>query len=244
MASACQSGALRTALGGVGVWQSNSVQVLDVTNASGTPCSFSARALSVTAVTPAGNRVDVDTATAAQDSVTLAGGETVHVGIGAPADCGSTPTIARNLEVQVADGPAHGVNKAWLPVNCGHPSVVQVNVEHAPEAPEPLTATLHAPTAATGGSTLRFTVTLTNTSTSEPVAFAHCPSYYTGLKVARVDEGYQLNCKVNPDLAPGQSRTYEMQLTVPAVAAGSDVLTWDLGEHSAADSIPIDVYRG
>ncbi len=242
-ASACQAGALRIALGRVGVWQGDSVQVLDVTNTTGMPCSFSAQGLSVIAVTPAGNRVDVDTATTVQDSIRLAGGETVHVGIGAPADCGSTATIARTLEVTVAGGPAHDVDKAWVPVNCGRPSVVQVNVEHAPEAPEPLTATLHAPASATAGSTLRFTVTLSNTSASEPVTFAHCPSYYTGLKVAHVDEGHQLNCEVNPDLAPGESRTYEMQLTVPAGTAGSDLLTWELGGHEAADSIPIDVHH-
>ena len=199
-----------------------------------------AEALSVTAVAPGGRQVGVDTA--GQDAVTLAADQIVHVGLGAPAECGSAAAIARTLQVEVAGGAAHRLGKAWLPTNCGRPSVVQVNVEDpAASAPEPVSATVHAAAAVAAGSTLRFTVTLTNTSTSEPVTFADCPSYSIGLKVAQVDEGYQLNCEVNPDLAPGESRAYEMQLAVPASAAGSDVLTWYLGDHTAADSVPIDV---
>ncbi len=236
----CRFGDLRIARGRVGVWQGRSVQALDVSNTSGVTCSFSPHSLSVTAITPGGRQVGVDTATG-QDAVTLAAGQTVHVGLGAPADCASAPAIARTMQVAVAGGAAHRVDKAWLPVNCGRPRVVQVNVDPAPQGPEPLTATLHAPANATAGSTLRFTVTLTNTSGSEPVMFARCPSYYIGLKVARVDEGYQLNCEANPDLAPRESRTYQMQLAVPAGAAGSDVLTWNLNGHAVAGSVPIDV---
>ncbi|HET7305788.1 MAG TPA: hypothetical protein VFJ12_14700 [Segeticoccus sp.] len=240
--SDCQPGDLQIALGSVGVWQGQSLQVLDVTNTSGMPCSFPPQALSVTATTPAGRQVGVDQA-ANQDAVALSAGQTAHVGIGAPADCGSAPTIARTLEVKMAGGAAHSLDKAWLPVNCGRPSVVQVSVDTAASAAsEPLTVTVHAPAAATAGSTLRFTVTLTDTSTSESVKFADCPSYYMGLKAAQVDEGYQLNCDVNPDLAPGESRTYEMQMAVPDGAAGSDVLTWYLGGHAATDSVPIDVH--
>lgn len=178
------------------------------------------------------------------DPATLPDGEVAHVGLGAPGNCEAAPQIARTVTVTIAALPATTLEHAWLPVNCGHPGIAEVYVDATDPATQAATlaATLEAPAALNAGSTLRFTVTLTNTSTSEPVTFADCPAYSVGLKTSRVNQTYQLNCDVSPDLAPGKSRTYAIELFVPRDSArGDDLLTWDLRGYPASGTAPLQV---
>ena len=241
--ASCQGGDVKVSLGRTGAWHGQAIQVIDVTNVSGQPCAFSASDFSATATTSQGHAVAVGTPGSQPAPVTLAANQTAHVALGAPASCGGSPEIARTVMVKVAGGAAQNLGNAWLPVNCGQPTVVQLNVDPRAAATDsaPVTATLNAPPSVQAGTTAQFTVTLTNTSASDAVTFANCPSYLIGLKVAQVSRTYQLNCDVNPNLAAGQSRTYAMQFDVPADASGSDQLTWQLVGYQAADTVPLQV---
>lgn len=77
------------------------------------------------------------------------------------------------------------------------------------------------------GGTLDYTVTLINVS-GHTLKFNPCPGYTESIKGV-VLARYRLNCAAVPTLTPGQSRTFAMELPVPAAAsttAGTYPLSW------------------
>lgn len=124
-----------------------------------------------------------------------------------------------------------------FPVGCGvWVSEFSVPADAVPATdvpPSPLTATITAPPTALAGTTLTYSVTLSNTTT---VAYrlSPCPAYTefvgTGSPtwVATV-LNYELNCDATPTIPAGASVTFEMRLALPAdQPAGSGKFGWDL----------------
>ena len=121
---------------------------------------------------------------------------------------------------------------------CGGVFGVEPFAAVPPRAPEPvrheypISATLALADTVRAGSTLRFTVTLTNTG-DVPVSWdAECPTYRMGLPALSVNvpgpERF-LNCVGSGPLLPGQGMSFAMELPVPADAAvGATRVFWDL----------------
>jgi hypothetical protein len=94
-----------------------------------------------------------------------------------------------------------------------------------------LTGSLSAPDEATRGSTLHYTVTLSN-PTANPISLASCPGYTQSLYVdgKATDSTSRLNCGgAGAQIAAKSSVSFEVQAQVPAdLAAGSAKLSWKL----------------
>ena len=111
---------------------------------------------------------------------------------------------------------------------CGRAAACTGAVRHE----YPISAALALPDTVRAGSTLRFTVTLTNTG-DVPVSWdAECPTYRMGLPALSVNvpgpERF-LNCVGSGPLLPGQGMSFAMELPVPADAAvGATRVFWDL----------------
>jgi hypothetical protein len=87
---------------------------------------------------------------------------------------------------------------------------------------------LNLPQRVQAGQPLRYTVTLTNTST-QPVVLDPCPSYIEILGQKIVWASYQLNCAAARPIPPGGSLTFAMQLDLPAsLPAGAQGVRWVL----------------
>ena len=137
----------------------------------------------------------------------------------------------------------------------------------ASPSPATLAAHIDAPSTAIAGEALRYVVTLTNL-TSRAVVLDPCPSYlawlgghplptaappsnFPSFKVwdpivrygGGVKESHQLNCNDAPSIGPSASITFEMRLTVPADAVGSDTLSWALMGGTPSASAPITIVR-
>jgi hypothetical protein len=139
----------------------------------------------------------------------------------------------------------------------------------ATQTPTRLAAHIDAPPTTVAGETLRYVVTLTNlTSTAleldpcpsylewlggHPLPTAPPPSNFPAFKVwdpivryeGGVKESHLLNCAIAPAIGAGASITFEMRLTVPADAIGSDTLRWQvITEVSALSaSAPVTIVR-
>ena len=100
-----------------------------------------------------------------------------------------------------------------------------------------LTATLHGPDRVRPGSTVDFSVVLTN-PTSTAIALDPCPSY--DLTVGVQTTSYGLNCAGAPSaaIAPGASVTFDIPVRIPGnVNVGSrPPVTWTLGWQPDRDS--------
>jgi Protein of unknown function (DUF4232) len=102
--------------------------------------------------------------------------------------------------------------------------LVQVNPK--PDALSALTVRLDVPAHASAGRLMKFTVTITN-PTGAAIRLAPCPSYEVGISAARAT-AYHLNCFA-PAIRAGQSRTFDMQYTIPAgTRAGLTKIGWFL----------------
>lgn len=98
-------------------------------------------------------------------------------------------------------------------------------------------ATLTLPTLAQRGTTLVYYVTLSNNGAVD-YTLDECPDYneFVGAKAAVA--AYQLNCAAAHDIPPGGSRTFQMQLALPAsVPLGATTLVWALGDGRIAQSV-------
>ena len=98
-----------------------------------------------------------------------------------------------------------------------------------------LTAEVNLPDTASG-STLDYTVTLSNTA-KKSVTFQTCPTYKESANVygkGKTSQSYQLNCSGARTIAPGSSVTYAMRLDLPD-ATGDLKVGWflDHGPSSA-----------
>lgn len=85
-----------------------------------------------------------------------------------------------------------------------------------------------APPSVRRGSTLRYTVTLSNRSPVE-YRLSPCPDYSEILGAKQAPATYQLNCSSLGVIAAGRSAAFEMRIEVPrSLAAGTTQLHWAL----------------
>ena len=94
--------------------------------------------------------------------------------------------------------------------------------------PSSLDVSISAASPARLGTTLDYTVTLTNVS-DQALYFSPCPGYGESIKGAGVVVArYLLNCAAVPALAAGKSRTFAMELPLKTatVVAGTYSLSW------------------
>ena len=89
------------------------------------------------------------------------------------------------------------------------------------------------------GSTLRYRVTVRNTS-RRPYRFAQCPVYVEQLGTAKAllagrgiaKEIHFLNCRGVGAIAPGASVTFAMEIRVPTTLKAADLLEWQLAPRA------------
>ena len=139
-----------------------------------------------------------------------------------------------------------------------------------PPVPSVISPTIKAPARVVAGKTLMYTVSLTNTSSTD-ARLEPCPNYLEWLGgrlvgtstpppgfppekawigdktyIGAAKEGYALNCSGALTIAAGHAVTFEMRLQVPADALGHDTLRWMLtgaAENQATSPLEIDVAR-
>jgi len=213
---------------------------IKVTN-NGPDCSLPNDQITLKSKTSDGS--DATLATAAGDTPHLvrqvAQGKSIGFSVEFDASCtaaaGSQPRTDQ-VAVNVA-GSDVVVNNTALPealANCSRIEFLAPSEDDDTAYPG-LTADVNLPETATG-STLDYTVTLTNTA-KKPVTFQTCPTYRQGANAygkGKTTQTYQLNCASARTIAPGDSVTYAMQLDLPA-ASGDLKVGWflDHGPSSA-----------
>jgi hypothetical protein len=159
--------------------------------------------------------------------------------------CLADPTYT-SLEVVVADHSkvAIATPKPWerLTVGC-HYDLTAFGTPHhylpEPSYPtDPLVATTTMPEQVTAGTTIAYTVTLTN-PTDNAVPLTPCPTYEEFVNVvsshAKIDGQdviYQLNCAGHTTVAPGQALTFAMRIPAPT-EPGVAKWGWDIQPGSA-----------
>jgi hypothetical protein len=112
----------------------------------------------------------------------------------------------------------------------------------------PVRVTISPLPPATPGSTLEFTVTLTNiTPYDKPLnLLALCPGYTESVSLPNrsgtVTETYELNCAAAGTLQPRSALTFAMRVGIPTDAeVGTAGLVWQLGERGPADKTTFEV---
>ncbi len=101
-----------------------------------------------------------------------------------------------------------------------------------------LRVSLDIPTQASRGSTLTYTMTLTNEGASV-FNFSNCPTYteMAGSATRQISERtYTLNCAGDRSIAPGTSRTYAMQLPLPA-GTGLTKIAWIMDNGPSSNGV-------
>jgi hypothetical protein len=92
----------------------------------------------------------------------------------------------------------------------------------------PVTIALRAPATAKRGSTLTYLVVVTNSGSTD-YSLNPCPDYFEAMQAKVPVATYRLNCGPVGHIAPGESVTFEMRLTLPmSMATGPNSLLWSL----------------
>jgi hypothetical protein len=239
-APACSAAQLRATSGGSGGAAGNDVSVVVLRNVGANDCSLSGYPTSLALVDTAGVQHAMTpqhgTMFDAEYSwpVDVHPGETASVGVTFSAGCAAAqqPDAQRPQYTSAVLGmPGGGTVSAPVDVvaACGIGVTQLGRPQPQPSPPASpfagLTADIRAPDTVVGGSTLDYTVTLTNGS-DHTIALDPCPTYQQFLYVATAPpvpraepEFFTLNCDTVHAVAAGQSVTYAMRIRVPAVSA-------------------------
>jgi len=136
----------------------------------------------------------------------------------------SAPYAFRGPYSPVCDVPGHATDSS-LSRGPLTPSALDLPAEPAYIT---MAVSIAAPASVYLGSTLNFTVTLTNRSSRE-YRLSPCPDYLEILGAKDATATYQLNCSAMGTIAAGRSTVFEMRLNVPAsLRAGTARLYWAL----------------
>lgn len=123
--------------------------------------------------------------------------------------------------------------------------VEQVDPQQDPTGPlTTLRATVAVPASAGPGSTMTYTVTLANPTTTA-VPLTPYPVYSEMVNANGVKTGatYQLNCDGLSQIAPGKSATFQMMLSIPDTAPqGVAKLGWSIS-NGAAVGAPVTISK-
>lgn len=130
---------------------------------------------------------------------------------GAARSSAVTPSVAIGAQSNAATSAG-----TVLVGNCTETTVTPIGLAPTQPAPGPLTpldVQLQVPSSVRAGTTLQFSVTITN-PTRAAIKLSPCPSYEVGISSAPT-VAYELNCSTSVIL-PGQTLSYDMQYSVPA----------------------------
>lgn len=250
----CKGGQLKAEFVEGGGYAGGYGEVFRLTNASSSNCSLSGFPV-VDGIRADGTREQLYTEPEGVDPVMV----NLHPGDGASIqftfrDCGLD--VAGRTPVSASDGFASAVvvppggGDVTLPRGSGPEELQAIPPDEdgfrcggnldgytALSSPSPVpnpyaavTATLRLPAAITVGSSVDFTLTLTNTGAAN-VDLTPCPSYHEGLVVAGQAVGlksYQLDCDAGKSIPAHSSITYAMRYDVPDVNAASGEFAWSL----------------
>jgi hypothetical protein len=149
------------------------------------------------------------------------------------------PTTSAVLVFSLPDAGGD-VSVTWANSDsCEHIGVgrfLPIEAVTATPLPEPnLSAVLRLPDSVTAGTTLRFTVEISNRG-PEPFSFGElCPNYFIlidprdGTVHKTAMENHSLNCHPAPEIAAGKSVTFAMEIDVPdTTPVGKSYVDWML----------------
>jgi hypothetical protein len=233
---ACATGSLRTGLVRRGiVGYGTYAYIYSATNTGPRACYVSGTptvTVAGKAVTHGVNVLNVSAGTLAPGaSATFAITETTRVRCTVKLRHGVTASTAVRAQLTVGPRTSRAVSAGTLlTTNCDTVHVTPIGLPLSEPKPDPLSGlrvTLALPARTAAGQLLRFAVTITNPAQAA-VRLSPCPNYEMGLSVAPA-KAYKLNCPPARVIGPGQSRTYQMQIAIPANApAGLAKIGWFL----------------
>jgi hypothetical protein len=242
--SSCTASQLTARAGGGGAAAGSQASPVVLTNASTVPCSLSGYPTSVVGIRSDGSRqvfaphhgtmFDFETARPAD----LSPGEHAELIIGTSSGCEALnhpPPVTRHPYVGVRIGiPGGGTVSA--PASFDSSCGVGVTTFGLPALPEPepvsnypgLVGHLQRPDRVLAGTTLHYTVTLTNTA-STLIHLDPCPVYQESYFVAgkATPLTLRLNCSTVTTLRPGQSVRYAMEMPISS-STGQAKFGWSM----------------
>ncbi len=222
-----------------------------LTNAGSSPCSLSGYPTSLVGVHADGRRRSLSPSHGTQFDTQFAWpadlrpGQSGRLGIATWDACpaaqvpGGLSNPAHAYTGEVVGLPGGGTVRADAPFDavCG----VGVTTFGSPE-PQPsqtgaypgLQAKADLPATAVAGTTLNYTVTLTNTG-DQPVNLVPCPVYSEIINTGTVHSySYRLNCSTVQSIAAGDSVTYAMRIPVPTGHSGIAKFGWSIPNSATA----------
>ena len=213
-----------------GVWHDAVSGYFTIRNYGSTSCQLLAPTR-VTAATREGPK-EFATGRLADTAVVLDPGDEVQVQVSSPYDCGKPLLESTGFVLALGTGRLH-VPHARMAVQCGGGladfSARDTSTVAATPAARLRARLSRVPGSVGPGSTLSYTVTLTNPAPRR-VSLEQCPSYEEGIKGQPSSvHRYQLNCHGAPSIGPHRGVTFAMQLPLPEQAdEGAAVLDWHL----------------
>lgn len=245
---------LRASAGGRGAAAGNVAVGVLLTNIATTPCSLSGYPTSLAGVLPGGARQVLhpghgtmfDAATAWPAN--LHPGGVAHLTLGTSDVCnGPTPPTPYTAAIIGLPGGGTVTAPVKFTAVCGvgvstlgEPAPSQSATGSYPglTAATSLTSATGRPTPVAAGTTLHYTVTLTN-STERSITFRSCPVYQQGIYPIRGHGPsvgyYRLNCAPARTIPSGGQVTFAMQIQVPATT-GVAKFGWNIPNSAAAYS--------
>jgi hypothetical protein len=254
----CASNDLQVVAGPTGAYRGNATQEIRLTNIGAEACHLVG--FPNTQVLPAGEAPQTVGAheqnpQLANERVDLAPGEEVVMLIGTPGACdaaaGPQRKVNKRVQLALPGGGLKVLEGVHIDTLCGRASVLKFHPVHNEAAANAraakagpslsqLNGSLSAPAEQVRGSTLHYTVTLTN-PTATPIPLSPCPAYtqsiYAEGKIA--SSTLRLNCgAVGAQIAPNSAVSFDMQAQVPAdLPAGGAKLSWKLEDGPGAGTI-------
>lgn len=245
----CASGELQVAAGPAGAYRGQATQEIRLTNIGTAAChltGFPSAQLQPAGEAPQTVGASETAPQLANERIDLAPGEGVVMLLGTPGSCEAANQperkVSKRLQLALPGGGLKVLDGVHVDTLCGRASVIKfhpVQNDAAVSAKlaklgsslHQLTGTLSVPDEATRGSTLHYTVTLSN-PTGNPISLAACPAYTQSLYAdgKAADSTLRLNCgAAGAQIAANSSVSFEMQAQVPAdLAAGNVKLSWTL----------------
>lgn len=254
----CSSADLRIAAGPAGAWHGQATQEVLLTNTGADACYLPG--FPSVQLLPAGEAPQtVGPSEAAPQladmRIDLAPGEQATMLLGTPGMCEAANKpqrkVSKRLQVALPGSGVKALDGVYIDTLCGRATVMKFHLvqNDAPAARSlasplgQLTGSLSAPTEASRGSILHYTVTLSN-PTANPVSLAACPTYTQSLYADGKEavSTLRLNCAAaGAQIAAKSSVSFGMQVQVPAeLAAGNAKLSWKLQDGPALGKM-IDV---
>lgn len=245
----CAGNDLQIVAGQAGAYRGQATQEIRLINISAETChlvGFPSAQLLPAGEAPQTMGANENAAHLTNARIDLEPGEEAVMLVGTPGTCeaanGPQRKVSKRLKLALPGGGLKTLEGVHIDTLCGRASVIKFHPVHNEAAAKAriamagpslsqLTGTLNAPDEAARGSTLYFTVTLSN-PTASPIPLAPCPAYtqsvYADGKAS--SSTLRLNCgAVGAQIAPNSSVNFEMQAQVPAdLPAGGAKLSWKL----------------